>query len=569
MKIACFDRSVGELLKTHYYHIPRFQRPYSWESDNVEEFWSDAVVQNTGEYFIGSIVVFKKNDVDKGIVDGQQRLTTIMIILAAIRELYKRLGEVGKAQGIQGYIERVNIDNEKLFVIQTESSFPYFQDHILSSEASQTEPDIGFEELRIKQAFELITSKLIADLDVNLKSELSEEVKKRVVAALTVIRDKVTALKLIFIEVDNEDDAYLIFETLNTRGKDLRTGDLVKNYITKNLRLKNSQLDVAKEKWNKMISNIEEAGSNIDLDEFIHHYWLSRYEYIPAKNLFKVFRKTIPDSECRSLLDDLLRDSKTYSHIFDVESRDWTKNERAVKDSLLALSIFRVKQHAPFVLAILRDYFKQGSGIKEVRNALRMIESFHFIFTAITAQRSGGSLAKWYSKAAKDYTNATNKATKQNVITELRKKLKSVLPSEDEFALSFSALIFTDEETKHKKLIQYFLGNLVANVSVGVPVDLSRMTIEHIAPQRPPAQSTWKVSTSRVGLIGNLIYVSEALNDRLGTRPYGDKKALLVSSAVPMDNYIKKHDSSDWTDNDIELRTKELSRLAYNTLFKI
>ena len=76
MKITCLEKEVGQLLSEAYYRIPRFQRPYSWDHGNVEEFWKDAVVETDGDYFIGNFVVYDEKGT-LGVVDGQQRLTTI------------------------------------------------------------------------------------------------------------------------------------------------------------------------------------------------------------------------------------------------------------------------------------------------------------------------------------------------------------------------------------------------------------------------------------------------------------------------------------------------------------
>jgi hypothetical protein len=75
MKITCLDKQVGQFLKASFYRIPRFQRPYSWDRTNIEEFWNDAVVENEAQYFIGNFVVYEDKTA-MGVVDGQQRLTS-------------------------------------------------------------------------------------------------------------------------------------------------------------------------------------------------------------------------------------------------------------------------------------------------------------------------------------------------------------------------------------------------------------------------------------------------------------------------------------------------------------
>ena len=98
------------------------------------------------------------------------------------------------------------------------------------------------------------------------------------------------------IVLDNEDDAYIIFETLNTRGKDLRVSDLVKNYLTKLLPKKNQDVDISKDKWTKARDLIEGSNADLNMDGFLHHFWLSKYEYTTQKKLFKLIKKVILNS---------------------------------------------------------------------------------------------------------------------------------------------------------------------------------------------------------------------------------------------------------------------------------
>lgn len=98
-----------------------------------------------------------------------------------------------------------------------------------------------------------------------------EDIKGHIQAKLNEIRDKTLRVKVIYIELDNEDDAYVIFETLNTRGKDLSVGDLVKNYLTKHIRAKNTNVDIPKDKWNIIRGNIDSTAKDLDIDTFLLH----------------------------------------------------------------------------------------------------------------------------------------------------------------------------------------------------------------------------------------------------------------------------------------------------------
>jgi uncharacterized protein with ParB-like and HNH nuclease domain len=150
MKITCADKEVGQLLKEAFYKIPRFQRPYSWDHVNVEEFWNDAVVESEGDYFIGNFVLYEDKGA-LGVVDGQQRLTTITLLLCALRNALKAQGDKKLAQGLHNLIERPDINSEMFYVLQTETSYPYLQEYIQKfGSKPTTSDDAGPEEKKIR-----------------------------------------------------------------------------------------------------------------------------------------------------------------------------------------------------------------------------------------------------------------------------------------------------------------------------------------------------------------------------------------------------------------------------------
>jgi uncharacterized protein with ParB-like and HNH nuclease domain len=100
VKIDSFDSSVSDVLRAAYYRIPRFQRPYSWDRSNVDDFWTDLTENKVG-YFIGSMVLYKRSQRAewRGLVDGQQRMTTISMLLAALRDKLEELGDEARRRG--------------------------------------------------------------------------------------------------------------------------------------------------------------------------------------------------------------------------------------------------------------------------------------------------------------------------------------------------------------------------------------------------------------------------------------------------------------------------------------
>jgi uncharacterized protein with ParB-like and HNH nuclease domain len=215
------DKDVESILASAYLKVPRFQRPYSWDKGNVAEFFNDTIVEPSDDYFIGSVVFYRDRSDTFGIVDGQQRLTTITLLLCALRNAFAGAGLENLARGIHSLIERADRSNQMQYVLQTETSYPYFHEFIQKYGAPDYASEVGEEEVRLEEAFRYITEQITTVTDsINGDETLRKDVKRRrLETRLEEIRDRVLKLKLIVIELDNEDDAYLIFETLNTRGK--------------------------------------------------------------------------------------------------------------------------------------------------------------------------------------------------------------------------------------------------------------------------------------------------------------------------------------------------------------
>jgi len=323
MKITCLDKNVGKLLNESFYRIPRFQRPYSWDRNNIEDFWKDAIVENEDQYFIGNFVVYDDKTA-MGIVDGQQRLTTITLLLCALRNAFSREGSTNLAMGIHGLVERPDISHQLLYVLQTQTSYPYLQEHIQKfGDPPETEAEAGPEEQLLKQAFQFFENNLdeIINGVKNLSSLSAEKQKSRVQEELTKIRDKVLNLKLIYTALDNDDDAYVIFETLNTRGKDLTLSDLVKSHVVRLLKPTNKGVDIAKDKWDKISQVFEASQADLNVSTFILHFWLSRYEYTTEKKLYKALKTRIKKDLAKAFLNDLVKECEIYRYVHEPSYR--------------------------------------------------------------------------------------------------------------------------------------------------------------------------------------------------------------------------------------------------------
>lgn len=567
MKIESTDQDLRTMLSSAYYKIPRFQRPYSWDRENIQEFWEDVIQDNPQDYFIGSMVVYKDGKQRYGVVDGQQLLTTITILLSVLRDKLADVGLHDLAEGVHGLIERRNIDNKPEFIVSTESSYPYFQDQIQKFGTPSLKVNLHNEESSLHTAHVQLRQLVSAGIEsLNDDTTLSE--KRRAELAelkLVSIRDALLNLKVILVKLEDEDDAYVIFETLNTRGKDLALTDLVKNHLTKHIKGKNPSSDEVKVKWKQLLETIEGSSADLETNEFLHHYWLSKYDYLPAKSLFKVLKKRITVDQSSAFLDTLLEDAALYRSMNEPSYGKWAKEEKEIQRALSALVTFRVVQQTPCVLSLLREYrTTKKLKKKHVEDAIVAIEKFHFLFTAVTSQRSSGGISGMYAALGRRLFEAKDTQDAVKVIQDLKQKLRDRIPSIEEFKALFPNVIFTDNVTKQKKLVKYVLVCLHRQGTNSVIVDYEQMTIEHLAPQSLIGSSSH--DDALIGQIGNLLLVSEDLNGKLKNKSFKEKKRILMDNGYELPVLVEQ--AATWGAAEIKAHTNAIAEDAYNSVWK-
>lgn len=562
MKIESRDTDIENMLDSSYFHIPRFQRPYSWDEENINDFWDDVLVNSSKDYFIGSMVVYRREKQDYGVVDGQQRLTTITILLCVIRDAFLAAGSKELADGIHQLVERKDRNSKNKYVLRTETSFPYFQEYI---QKFNDEPDVPIrtaEEERSLERAHLRFQKLIGKVVSSIQNDptLSDKKKKsNLIAKLTEIRDAVLNLSVIFISLDNEEDAYIIFETLNTRGKDLALSDLIKNHFAKHLPAK-GDVDFTKLKWNQIMETIHNSSADISVDKFIYHYWQSRYESITQKKLFAKFKKAVTKAKAKTYLNELVVDSDYYRSLHE-KGFNWTKNESEVSRSLAVLQLFSLSQPTPATLSLVRAYKDEKIKYKKLRDTLKAVEKFHFQFTAVTSSRSSGGISAMYSSFAQKLYKAKNSQESSQEIASLLSKLRKRVPTFDEFTAAFHEIGYTNANSKQKALVQYILREFSLHYEYSYRADFDELTIEHVHPQST-TNNEWVDKT--IGGLGNLILVDTDLNNQLDSKPFSEKIKVLEGTGL-LPQFFKGRNS--WTPDLVSEHTKDMAAVAYNDIW--
>lgn len=242
--ITATEDTVQRLLSRDYkFVVPEYQRQYSWQEDQWEEFWSDLQkISNQDTHFLGSIVVVEeqkgideKNELK--IVDGQQRLTTISILMCSIRNEHRKNGNKSAVQGI---------NNDFLFLMDNDYTNKSQKLSLNSLDDEQYRRLVNNEsmrenESRLRRAAEYFAEKLSGFSDDDL-SDLRKKLAQR--------------MTLVTIQCDNQESAFRLFETLNDRGLELSATDLMKNYLYQKASRECLGYESIQNDWESIIDNI-------------------------------------------------------------------------------------------------------------------------------------------------------------------------------------------------------------------------------------------------------------------------------------------------------------------------
>lgn len=539
-------RTIQTCFQQCLYEVPNFQRPYSWVSDQLEDFWNDVVLAQ-GDFFFGSTVTWVSakrelfNDT-YSIIDGQQRLTTSTIILSVIRDAFLKVAQQadeGSGDGLaarsqaaatQRYLIIADDDGKEYPVLAR--SEPMFYDHIQNPDAIPSGVKWNGSAERIGAARKFFEERVIAALG---RMTLDAQVER-----LKSIRANVLKARVIQVELASEEDGFLIFETLNTRGADLRISDLIKNLLIRGGATDGPNRQTLANRWESVIDVVQDGRGNPDVaDRFIWLSWNSRRSAVKEPELFKEISNMVGADPARllSYLEELEVDSKNYQWLDDEDIQVLTeasgdRNAFAVPafvDSVSALAIFKVTVANSTILAIARKYqtttLVKRSQLIEVG---RLVENFHFQFTALTNSGSTGGTRARYNRFAQRLEEANTVSEVADAILDLKTKLNASLPSRDLTEKAFSELFYaprlrlnqTQKLRARRIFITYILMAFAKSHGL-IPAgqNLRLWTIEHIKPQAAGSDSY----KDQVYSIGNLTLLTGPLNSKLGNAPLSEK----------------------------------------------
>ena len=389
--------SLGEVLRKPFsYKVPYFQRDYAWSDEEVDTLWEDIkralLDQDASDYFLGAIVVAPaEDDKNRYIVDGQQRLATLSMLFSAISHEWAETGDTKRAEGVKrDYLGQEDRRTGEIIpkLSLNETNDAVFQSVVLRGE-QPTKPEMKNWHQADRKIFQAFTK---------LKNSVAEWLTKfdDKDSALVDLEDFLAdRLNLIAIEVADDADAFVIFETLNDRGLELAVSDLVKNFLFSQA---GPHIDKFKLQW----QDISLLVGSSNLTQFLRHYWLCTVGLVRERDLYRELRRTVKNkTTARRFIEQLRAAADFYAALSNPEHEYWADFPRKATDHLQALLIFGVTQYRPVMLAAMQKF-----PAAKAAKILQQLMVISFRYTVVSALGTG-NLEKIYADAALAIQNET------------------------------------------------------------------------------------------------------------------------------------------------------------------
>lgn len=588
-KIESNDLTISQILKD-FYTVPDFQREYVWERKQVEkllqdildEFYDeDGKIIDGPEYFLGSVVACKdKIDSIYQLIDGQQRLTTIYLILCAARDALKENGEE-PTRVLLGQISDVYADSRtgedverQRLTLQYEDSDGILEKIVMVGQTVDSLPETTRSVKKILAAYRDIRD----FYNVNLQNDPGE-IKKFLVAFTNRI-------KLIRILTPNIANALKVFETINDRGVGLNAMDLLKNLLF--MKTDNRDYPKLKERWKKLIDTLDRCQEKPL--RFLRYYIMAHYQIdyhrgIREDEIYQWFVNNSSacgiDKDPISFANELISSAEAYAYFSESKNPQGSSN-RYLRN--LALLGGALRQH---YILLLAGRSLQGPLFDRLCRAIENL-LFCYIITREQSKTLERNFARWALELGriKD-EQALNEFLNSNMVSEMAKR-------NSPFDYAFSELNQASIQQYRMRYILAKLTQFIEENAWGNPkfTELdgymdSSVHVEHILPQQPEEDVLNDFDKSaeyheyKIKL-GNLTLLEKTINTSISNRGYAEKRPGYLQSSFLLTKSLaeKPHVGSDtqlnravedliqfdaWDSKSIETRQKMLASIARKT----
>lgn len=584
---------IFDINSNHIFEIPKYQREYTWSQGQWEDLFDD-IIYNENGYFLGTIIAINQTldplELNRlEIVDGQQRLTTLSLFLAA---LYKIFSSYKEEIDEEQLVELLNLKNQVIIkkspnstrvVLQIQNSNfddykAKFSEISLIKEKIKAPKNAG--NRRIYRAFKYY--------EYRIDKYIAEKENK--IDAILEILSKINSAVLVEIMVSTHSDAYTLFKSLNMRGTPLTAIDLIKNtLLAKSSISKTTTIDSSFQKWSELLEYI---GDDYTLQErFFRHYYNAFKEEInesfktitnkyplgtlaTRSNILKIYEQLIEKDPVK-FLDNILEAGKIYSYILNNNSED----EKSYQNELHSLDRIQGSPSYLLLLFLIKNQVGLTYTDELLKQTVQLLVKF-FVRRNLTDMPSTRDLTKCFMDIVSNIKDKKGK----DVLYYIQTKLIEVSATEAEFIDKLNGPVYDLNIGTTRFILCYIAEQFMTKE---IYTDLWKLdnnrkyiwTIEHIFPQGDNIPKDWvdmiadgnqelakEYKAQYVHTLGNLTITG--YNSTLGTKSFIEKrdrvdrngKLVGYKNGIILNQTIEK--KSEWKIDNIKERTQELVALS-------
>lgn len=548
-RTATFTDMIGN---GKLYQVPAYQRSYSWTEEQWEDLWNDIEAMERhpdDRHYMGALVVESRSEREFMIIDGQQRLTTLSVLALAVIQRLTTLGADDTER--QANAERASLlrrqfigDKNPASLLETskltlgEGNGGFYHDYLVQMRTPLNPRGLTKSNRLLWQCFQWFQARL------GQRADPGEQLAR--------LLDQVIGLQLMFIliTVDDELNAYTVFETLNARGLELSTTDLLKNWLFSRVSLASDRA-VLQRRWETIQATVREER----FADFLRYHLQCTYSHIRKERMFKLVRDSVRDaSAVFALMDALEPRAELFAALDDPQHGYWMDLPQ-VLPHVRELQVFRTKQVMPVLFAAWERLSHE-----DFARLLKLLMVVSFRHTVV-GSRNANELEPVYHQAAKALL--TRQAQTPAQVFQI---LRQVYVDDERFGADFAEWE-VQTRGQRKTLVRYVLCRLEADAS-GRPIqfDTDPATIEHVLPENADQGWDESIPTDKqpgyVYRLGNLSLLEAAINRRIGNRSFTEKREAYRDSSYAMTQAIDQQAPEEWSIAAIERRQQKMSSRA-------
>lgn len=549
-EIGFQQAGLGSILRHNQLVVPSNQREYAWTDRQVNQLLQDfaRAINDRDDYFLGTIVTIPRLNGTLEVVDGQQRLATTAILLAAIRDYLQDRHEdvlveainneflTGIDRGKRARVPKLklNIDDNELFT------------HIVSSEplpipskSSHHRLLVAAEEARkhVRSIVAIFDSKDHGDL-LNRWVSFIEQ------GALAVL-----------LRVPDDADAYKMFETLNDRGLRTSQADLIKNYL---FGRSGERIDEAQNRWSYMRGALESLeDDDVTTVTFLRHALIILRGFLREAEVYDVVQTLVKSEQSAIAFATTLENlANAYVASFNPEHVRWNDYPESAHRAIKVFNLLNIKPMRPLLLAVTMKMSQ-----REAASSFQFLLALGVRLLVASSTRSGSVELPLAEAANKVYEGEIE------TVAKLSTKLAAVTPTDRDFREACE-----NARVSNAQLARYYLRSLeTAAKGEAEPWfmptdDRSIINLEHILPKKPGGnwpQFDEESVKSYANRLGNLALLRASNNSELKSDAFADKREVYAASPYQLTSHIAE--LAEWNPEAITNRQRHLSQLAVRT----